>query len=130
MLAAGTIRRVRQKRWWRANLAEGALVAWKVPGGEAERGVSTSCFSTIRSAVHVVVRLDGTRQTTGSATTGFWTTLKVAGRVSRWTSIAAYLMAPHRLRGLQADAGHAAFFAPRRRPTCGARRSSPGEKGR
>ena len=56
MLRAGTIRRVRQTLL-ATNLAEGALVAWKVPGGEDRRRLrldvsARSFFGTRRVAFH------------------------------------------------------------------------------
>jgi hypothetical protein len=73
MLAAGTIRRIRQTLV-ASNLAEGALVAWKVPE-EQLNGAFDFMFQKDPFSGHVVVR------STDTATTGseyrLWTTLKV-----------------------------------------------------
>ena len=73
MLAAGTIRRVRQTLV-ASNLAEGALVAWKV-SEEKLNGAFDFMFQKDPFSGHVVVR------STDTATTGsdyrLWTTLKV-----------------------------------------------------
>ncbi len=72
MLAAGTIRRVRQTLV-ASNLAEGALVAWQVPE-EKLNDAFDWMFKNDPFSGHVVVRsTDG--QTTGSAYR-LWTTLK------------------------------------------------------
>lgn len=73
MLAAGTIRRVRQTLV-ASNLAEGALVAWRVP----EEKLSSAfdfMFQQDPFSGHVVVRSTD-QQTTGSEFR-LWTTLKV-----------------------------------------------------
>ena len=73
MLAAGTIRRVRQTLV-ASNLAEGALVAWKVSEDKLN-GAFDFMFQKDPFSGHVVVR------STDTATTGsdyrLWTTLKV-----------------------------------------------------
>jgi DNA-binding Lrp family transcriptional regulator len=72
MLAAGTIRRVRQTLV-ASNLAEGALVAWQVPEDRLNAAFDFM-FQKDPFSGHVVVRsTDG--QTTGS-TYRLWTTLK------------------------------------------------------
>jgi DNA-binding Lrp family transcriptional regulator len=72
MLAAGTIRRVRQTLV-ASNLAEGALVAWQVPEDKLNSAFEWM-FANDPFSGHVVVRsTDG--QTTGSAFR-LWTTLK------------------------------------------------------
>ncbi|HEX8297255.1 MAG TPA: Lrp/AsnC family transcriptional regulator [Chthoniobacteraceae bacterium] len=72
MLAAGTIRRVRQTLV-ASNLAEGALVAWKVPE-EKLNGAFDFMFQQDPFSGHVVVRSTD-QQTTGSEYR-LWTTLK------------------------------------------------------
>src|SRR5215218_3100867 len=73
MLAAGTIRRVRQTLMT-TNLAEGALIAWRVPE-ERLRDAFDAMFRDDPFSGHVVVR------TTDAPTAGsayrLWTTLKV-----------------------------------------------------
>jgi hypothetical protein len=73
MLAAGTIRRIRQTLV-ASNLAEGALVAWKLPE-EKLNSAFDFLFQQDPFSGHVVVR------STDTATTGseyrLWTTLKV-----------------------------------------------------
>ena len=73
MLAAGTIRRVRQTLV-ASNLAEGALVAWTVPE-ERLNGAFDFMFQRDPFSGHVVVRSTDA-QTTGSEFR-LWTTLKV-----------------------------------------------------
>lgn len=73
MLAAGTIRRVRQTLV-ASNLAEGALVAWKVPE-EKLTAAFDFMFQHDPFSGHVVVRSTD-QQTTGSEYR-LWTTLKV-----------------------------------------------------
>lgn len=73
MLAAGTIRRVRQTLV-ASNLAEGALVAWKVPE-EKLNAAFDFMFQRDPFSGHVVVRSTD-QQTTGSDYR-LWTTLKV-----------------------------------------------------
>ena len=73
MLAAGTIRRVRQTLV-ASNLAEGALVAWTVPE-EKLNGAFDFMFQKDPFSGHVVVRSTD-QQTTGSEYR-LWTTLKV-----------------------------------------------------
>ncbi|MEA3207304.1 MAG: hypothetical protein QOE70_361 [Chthoniobacter sp.] len=73
MLAAGTIRRVRQTLV-ASNLAEGALVAWTVPE-EKLNGAFDFMFQRDPFSGHVVVRSTD-QQTTGSEYR-LWTTLKV-----------------------------------------------------
>src|SRR5262245_31015578 len=73
MLTAGTIRRVRQTLV-ASNLAEGALVAWRVPEEKLNEAFDWM-FQKDPFSGHVVVRsTDG--QTTGSVYR-LWTTLKV-----------------------------------------------------
>jgi DNA-binding Lrp family transcriptional regulator len=72
MLAAGTIRRVRQTLV-ASNLAEGALVAWKVPE-EKLQSAFDFMFQQDPFSGHVVVRSTD-QQTTGSEYR-LWTTLK------------------------------------------------------
>ncbi|PWT78675.1 MAG: AsnC family transcriptional regulator [Acidobacteria bacterium] len=73
MLRAGTIRRVRQTLL-ATNLAEGALVAWKVPDGKIENAFDWM-FQSDPFSGHVVLR------STDTASAGsdykLWTTLKV-----------------------------------------------------
>jgi len=73
MLAAGTIRRVRQTLV-ASNLAEGALVAWRVPE-EKLNGAFDFMFQRDPFSGHVVIRSTD-QQTTGSEFR-LWTTLKV-----------------------------------------------------
>src|SRR5215216_5832845 len=73
MLAAGTIRRVRQTLV-ASNLAEGALVAWRVPEDRLN-GAFDFMFQRDPFSGHVVVRSTD-QQTTGSEYR-LWTTLKV-----------------------------------------------------
>jgi DNA-binding Lrp family transcriptional regulator len=99
MLAAGTIRRVRQTLV-ASNLAEGALVAWKVPE-EKLNDAFDWMFKNDPFSGHVVVRsTDG--QTTGSVYR-LWTTLKVpagadmdahARLLMRHTGCTAYKLMP------------------------------------
>src|SRR5262245_47494063 len=72
MLAAGTIRRVRQTLV-ASNLAEGALVAWQVPE-EKLNDAFDWMFQNDPFSGHVVIRSTD-QQTTGSAYR-LWTTLK------------------------------------------------------
>jgi DNA-binding Lrp family transcriptional regulator len=73
MLRAGTIRRVRQTLL-ATNLAEGALVAWKVPQ-ERLQSAFDYLFEQDPFSGHVVIRSTDT-ETTGSVYR-LWTTLKV-----------------------------------------------------
>ena len=73
MLAAGTIRRVRQTMM-ATNLAPGALVAWRVPGERLDAGFDSLAKEDPFSG-HVVIRSTDS-ETTGSAFR-LWTTLKV-----------------------------------------------------
>lgn len=73
MLAAGTIRRVRQTLL-ATNLAKGALVAWKVPTKQLDAAFETM-FHQDPFTGHVVTRSTDT-ETAGSAYK-LWTTLKV-----------------------------------------------------
>lgn len=73
MLAAGTIRRVRQTLL-ATNLAPGALVAWRIPAGSLDAGFEYLAKDDPFSG-HVVVRSTDT-ETAGSAYR-LWTTLKV-----------------------------------------------------
>lgn len=73
MLAAGTIRRVRQTLV-ASNLAEGALVAWKVPE-EKLNAAFDFMFQRDPFSGHVVIR--STDQQTAGSEYRLWTTLKV-----------------------------------------------------
>lgn len=73
MLAAGTIRRVRQTLM-ATNLAEGALVAWRVPDARLHQAFDFM-FQQDPFSGHVVIRSTDTA-TAGSAYR-LWTTLKV-----------------------------------------------------
>jgi DNA-binding Lrp family transcriptional regulator len=73
MLAAGTIRRVRQTLV-ASNLAEGALVAWKIPE-EKLNDAFDWMFRMDPFSGHVVLR--STDQETTGSTYRLWTTLKV-----------------------------------------------------
>jgi hypothetical protein len=88
MLEAGTIRRVRQTLV-ATNLAEGALVAWKVPPAKLDEAFDF-LFKNDPFSGHVVLR------STDAATTGsqyrLWTTLKVPQGCSLETHCA--LLAP------------------------------------
>src|SRR5690606_39423459 len=73
MLAAGTIRRVRQTLM-ATNLAPGALVAWQVPQDRLDEAFDY-LFKEDPFSGHVVIRSTD-RETTGSGYR-LWTTLKV-----------------------------------------------------
>ena len=73
MLAAGTIRRVRQTLL-ATNLAQGALVAWKIPQACLDRGFDFM-FKEDPFSGHVVVR--STDQETAGSDYKLWTTIKV-----------------------------------------------------
>ena len=73
MLAAGTIRRVRQTMM-ATNLAPGALVAWRIPAHRLDEGFDYLAKDDPFSG-HVVIRSTDA-ETTGSAYR-LWTTLKV-----------------------------------------------------
>ena len=73
MLAAGTIRRIRQTLM-ATNLAPGALVAWKIPADKLDRGFEF-LFKRDPFSGHVVIRSTDA-ETTGSAYR-LWTTVKV-----------------------------------------------------
>jgi DNA-binding Lrp family transcriptional regulator len=73
MLSAGTIRRVRQTLL-ATNLAEGALVAWKVPHGKLEEAFDFM-FRRDPFSGHVVVR--STDSETAGSEYRLWTTIKV-----------------------------------------------------
>ncbi len=73
MLAAGTIRRVRQTMM-ATNLAPGALVAWRIPADRLDQGFDFLAKEDPFSG-HVVIRSTDA-ETTGSAFR-LWTTLKV-----------------------------------------------------
>ena len=73
MLAAGTIRRIRQTLM-ATNLAPGALVAWKIGGDKLDAGFDF-LFKDDPFSGHVVIRSTDA-ETTGSAYR-LWTTLKV-----------------------------------------------------
>ncbi len=78
MLAAGTIRRVRQTLI-ATNLAQGALVAWKVPEEKLNAAFDFMSKEDPFSG-HVVVR--STDQATAGSDYRLWTTLKVPAGVS------------------------------------------------
>jgi DNA-binding Lrp family transcriptional regulator len=73
MLAAGTIRRIRQTLM-ATNLAPGALVAWQIPSDRLERGFEFLWKDDPFSG-HIVIRSTDS-ETTGSAYR-LWTTVKV-----------------------------------------------------
>ena len=73
MLAAGTIRRVRQTLL-ATNLAQGALVAWKIPAAELDRSFDFM-FNKDPFSGHVVVR--STDLETAGSEYKLWTTIKV-----------------------------------------------------
>jgi DNA-binding Lrp family transcriptional regulator len=73
MLAAGTIRRIRQTLM-ATNLAPGALVAWRIPSEKLDAGFDF-LFRQDPFSGHVVIRSTDA-ETTGSAYR-LWTTLKV-----------------------------------------------------
>jgi DNA-binding Lrp family transcriptional regulator len=73
MLRAGTIRRVRQTLL-ATNLAEGALVAWKVPEGRIDRAFDWM-FQHDPFSGHVVLR--STDTVTAGSDYKLWTTVKV-----------------------------------------------------
>jgi hypothetical protein len=73
MLRAGTIRRVRQTLL-ATNLAEGALVAWKVPEGKIDRAFDWM-FQRDPFSGHVVLR--STDTVSAGSDYKLWTTLKV-----------------------------------------------------
>src|SRR5207245_1996321 len=73
MLRAGTIRRVRQTLL-ATNLAEGALVAWKVPEQKIDNAFDWMCQRDTFSG-HVVLR--STDAVTAGADYKLWTTVKV-----------------------------------------------------
>src|SRR5256884_4199416 len=73
MLRAGTIRRVRQTLL-ATNLAEGALIAWKVPEEKIE-GAFDWMFQRDPFSGHVVLR--STDTVTAGSDYKLWTTLKV-----------------------------------------------------
>jgi DNA-binding Lrp family transcriptional regulator len=73
MLAAGTIRRIRQTLM-ATNLAPGALVAWKIPADKLDAGFEF-LFKRDPFSGHVVIRSTDA-ETTGSAYR-LWTTVKV-----------------------------------------------------
>lgn len=74
MLAAGTIRRVRQTLL-STSLAEGALIAWQVPETQLESAYTWLCANDPFTG-HVVLRECSTPTAPG-ATYRLWTTLKV-----------------------------------------------------
>jgi DNA-binding Lrp family transcriptional regulator len=78
MLAAGTIRRVRQTLM-ATNLAPGALVAWKVPSDGLDRAFAYMVEEDPFSG-HVVIR--STDVETAGSKYRLWTTLKVPKRYS------------------------------------------------
>src|SRR3981081_1195574 len=73
MLTAGTIRRVRQTLL-ATNLADGALIAWKVPEDKVESGFDWM-FQRDPFSGHVVVR--STDTVSAGSEYKLWTTLKV-----------------------------------------------------
>jgi DNA-binding Lrp family transcriptional regulator len=73
MLAAGTIRRIRQTLM-ATNLAPGALIAWKIPADNLDAGFEF-LFKRDPFSGHVVIRSTDA-ETTGSAYR-LWTTVKV-----------------------------------------------------
>src|SRR5215218_4217184 len=73
MLAAGTIRRVRQTML-ATNLARGALVAWVVPEGKLHAALDWM-FQQDPFSGHVVIR--STDQQIAAARYRLWTTIKV-----------------------------------------------------
>src|SRR5438132_3492773 len=73
MLAAGTIRRVRQTLL-ATNLAQGALVAWKLPQAGLDRGFDIM-FKQDPFSGHVVLR--STDLETAGSEYKLWTTIKV-----------------------------------------------------
>src|SRR3954469_19533924 len=73
MLRAGTIRRVRQTLL-ATNLADGALVAWKVPADKLEPGFEWM-FQRDPFSGHVVLR--STDTVTAGSEYKLWTTVKV-----------------------------------------------------
>src|SRR6266446_7856450 len=73
MLTAGTIRRVRQTLL-ATNLADGALVAWKVPDDRLD-GAFGYMFRQDSFSGHVVVR--STDSNTAGSEYKLWTTIKV-----------------------------------------------------
>jgi hypothetical protein len=85
MLAAGTIRRVRQTLL-ATNLAQGALVAWKIPQANLDRGFEFM-FREDPFSGHVVLR--STDMETAGSGYKLWTTIKVPQGFSleRHTSI-------------------------------------------
>src|ERR1700731_4170454 len=88
MLGAGTIRRVRQTLL-ATNLADGALVAWKVPEEKIDSAFDWM-FQRDPFSGHVVVRSTD-RVTAGSGDT-LWTTLKAPhgfSLQSRWQLLAS-----------------------------------------
>jgi hypothetical protein len=78
MLAAGTIRRVRQTLM-ATNLAQGALVAWRVPPERLDDAFTFMCNGDPFSG-HVVIR--STDSETAGSNYRLWTTLKVPQRFS------------------------------------------------
>ncbi|MEJ7759088.1 MAG: hypothetical protein WKF55_05795 [Gemmatimonadaceae bacterium] len=73
MLAAGTIRRIRQTMM-ATNLAPGALIAWKIPAGKIDAAFEYMSKSDPFSG-HVVIR--STDNETPGSEYRLWTTLKV-----------------------------------------------------
>jgi DNA-binding Lrp family transcriptional regulator len=99
MLAAGTIRRVRQTLM-ATNLAPGALVAWRVPAERLDAAFAYMVHDDPFSG-HVVIR--STDAETPGSVYRLWTTLKVPQRFSmtkhcdflaRETGVEAYRMMP------------------------------------
>src|ERR1043166_8448216 len=82
MLRAGTIRRVRQTLL-ATNLAEGALVAWKVPEEKIDRAFDWM-FHRDPFSGHVVIR--STDTVTAGSDYKLWTTVKVPQRSEEHTS--------------------------------------------
>jgi DNA-binding Lrp family transcriptional regulator len=96
MLAAGTIRRVRQTLL-ATNLAQGALVAWKMPQARLDQGFDFMYRQDPFSG-HVVVR--STDLETAGSEYKLWTTVKVPQGFSleRHTSILSKLVGAEKVR--------------------------------
>ena len=118
MLAAGTIRRVRQTLV-ASNLANGALVAWKV-SEEKLNGAFDFMFQKDPFSGHVVIR--STDQQTAGSEYRLWTTLKTPVGASHGRALPR-AHAAHRRGGVQAHARQGDLRSGRR-AMCGGRRSS------
>ena len=110
MLAAGTIRRIRQTLM-ATNLAPGALVAWRIAERSLDAGFDFLWKDDPFSG-HVVIR--STDADTPGSAYRLWTTLKVPQGFSM-TEHCELLRDAHRRRGVSHHAGEAAVRA-RRRP--------------